>query len=151
MRLSLLSTGALLLFLFSAAVMASETNSSLDGARVSDILEIKQTMNLFAILVDRHQYSELSQVFTPDVVADLGTPSSNNLSGLSTITDFLTNTLGKITGQHAYSTQFVDITSSTTASVTTYFVGHFYGKGSQRGQIFQNFGTSVGQCSFDDQ
>ncbi|KAI9713452.1 MAG: hypothetical protein M1820_000834 [Bogoriella megaspora] len=119
--------------------MATLSNSSLDGSRTADIVGIKQTLNLFAVLTDRQQFSQYSQVFTENATADFGIGQGIQ-SGIPEITNLISSTLKGVRGQHSYSTQFIDITGLNTANSTTYFVGIFFGQGYLEGQIFQNFG-----------
>ena len=103
------------------------------------ILEIEQTIDLFAILIDGHQYSKLDSVFFSEATANFNLPGGEILNGLPAISGELSK-LANVTSQHGFTTRYVSLTGLTSANVTSYFLGLFFGRASQTGQIFTEYG-----------
>lgn len=103
------------------------------------VVQIQQTLNLFPLAVDSHNYTILDQVFATDATANFAT-SAGYLQGLTAIKDGLRVSLGNTTSQHAFTTQSIDVVGGRKASAVTYLTGTFFGKGSYEGQIFTTYG-----------
>ena len=146
MRLPAFSTGVVLFFAsFPTALTTptARTNAMPSNLqRVADEFDIKQTGNLFTVLIDSNRFSELGNVFTEDAHANFATNETMNLQGLTAISNFL-QVLSNVTSQHSYTTQYANLTSPTTGHFTGYFQGLFYGQGTLAGQVYQSFGTYV--------
>ena len=110
--------------------------------RASEIVEINQTINLFAVLVDTSRYDQLDRVFTADASVNFNLPGGSILHGLPEILKLLSG-LANVSGQHDITTQYVDLISPNTANATTYFIGNFFGVKAQAGQIFTEYGKLV--------
>ncbi|KAL9133718.1 MAG: hypothetical protein Q9175_005100 [Cornicularia normoerica] len=99
-----------------------------------DVVEIQQTLNLFAIAVDQHRLELLPQVFTADVIANFSIPGGTIQHGLDAVTQLLM-TLQAIPSLHYQSTNYLNFTTSQQAHATTYLTGTFFGSGDLQGQI----------------
>lgn len=126
-----------------AVTTASAASTPRNGAiSASAIVDIQQTLALFPILLDGGRLDELHQVFTRNVTADLGVPGFTNLTGLDMLIASLAH-FRNLSSQHAYTTQYVNLTGINSATATTYFNGFFFGKGNFSGQVFTNYGVYV--------
>ena len=104
-------------------------------------LEIEFTLNLFAYLVDTHNYTSLDMVFTPDAMADFATPIGA-INGRSMIEQYLQEKLGRTISQHALSTHIIRTldTNCRRATAVTYLQGTIFGQGNITGQYLTTFG-----------
>ena len=120
----------------SAPYSASNSQYLLDAAHM---LNIKQTMSMFPILVDSVRYNELDQVFTNDVVSYLDSTGqeTQGLQGLIT----LTSKLADVPSQHHLTTEHVILQSPTTANATNYLISKYFGSGTNNNQVFTVFGV----------
>ena len=123
-------------------VWAIPSRNPLSQDQTLDIVAIKQTINLFAVLADGHEYDQLNQVFTPNATADFGLPGGSILRGLPAITAELSE-LSNVTSQHEFTTQYVNFLASGTANATSYFIGVFFGSKANLGQTFTEYGRFV--------
>lgn len=126
------------------AVLALALTSTYSQNNDLNIIEIRQVINLFAILVDTYQYTQLERVFTTNATVNFNRGSI--LYGLPAIINAL-EPLASVTSHHDLTTQYIDVISSTRANATTYLIGNFFGKGDLSGQIFSEYGQSVGDAS----
>jgi hypothetical protein len=95
----------------------------------SDILAIKQTLNLYPLAIDGKNFTTgLPTVFTDDAVADYG-PPFGVLRGVHAIIDSLTVNLANWTTQHSLTTQVINILDGEKeAETVTYLVAVHFGK-----------------------
>lgn len=102
---------------------------------------IEYTINLFAYLVDTHNYTSLDSVFTSNAVADFAT-SAGYITGLPTIKQDLQKSLGSTISQHSLSTCIIKVleTDATKATAITYLQGTIFGQGNSTGQYMTTFG-----------
>ena len=112
------------------------------NAEATAITLIKQTINLFPVLVDSHVFNQFDQVFAPNATADLKSPDGAIFRGVSEISAALSG-LQNVSSQHGFTTQFVTVTSSSTANATAYLFANFFGQGDKEGQIFTEYGKCV--------
>ena len=119
------------------ATILPEMNLNVEQA--VDVVNIQQTLNLFAIAVDQHQLGLLPEVFTTDVTANFSIPGGAIQIGLDAVTQLLM-TLEAIPSLHYQSTNFLAFTGSQQAHATTYLTGLFFGTGDLQGQVYQNYG-----------
>ena len=128
---------SMLLFLLGPNTKALPINLSVDQATAISL--IKQTINLFPILVDSHIFSEFSNVFTANATADLKAPDGSIFHGVDEISTALSGLAG-VKSQHGFTSQYVNITSPSTANATTYLFANFFGQGEMKGQLFTEYG-----------
>ncbi len=104
-------------------------------------VEIEYTLNLFAYLVDTHNYTSLDMVFTSDAMANFATPIGA-IVGRPMIEQYLQEELGRIISQHALSTHIIRTleTDCGRATAITYLQGTFFGQGNATGQYMTTFG-----------
>ncbi|KAI9718491.1 MAG: hypothetical protein M1828_006674 [Chrysothrix sp. TS-e1954] len=115
---------------------ASNTQYLLDAAHM---VNIKQTMSMFPILVDSVRYSEMGSVFTDDVVGYLDSTGQAS-HGLEAVVA-LTSKLKDVPSQHHLTTEHVILQSPTTANATNYLISKYFGGGTGNNQIFTVFGV----------
>lgn len=109
--------------------LLSPTPSSLSTlARTAAIVDISNTIALFALLLDTHDYARLHLVFTPSAVADFNATGVPICRGLPAIQQRLAD-LADAPSQMALSTQYVNVSSPTAADATTYVVGTMFTPG----------------------
>lgn len=100
------------------------------------LLSIKNTISLYCLALDTHDFDLLHKVFSKDVKAEYAavSPQYPNIEGLDTFLERITSILnGKVT-QHALSTQILDFeatgTDSWDCNAITYFTANtFFGLG----------------------
>ena len=103
------------------------------------IESIKQTVNMFPLVVDGQLLNQFDKVFTPNATANLHPPSGQVFYGIPEIVQSIAG-LANVSSQHGFTTQHVEMLSSTTANATIYLFANFYGKGAQQGQIYTVYG-----------
>ena len=108
------------------------------STRTDDLVAIRQTINLFPILVDSYRYSEFSRVFTPDCVVDFG-ESTPVLHGVAAVQKFSQTFEGRPC-QHALTTQYIEFTSSSTADAETFVTANFFDEGDNVPPNFTEYG-----------
>lgn len=112
---------------------------TLNVEQAVDVVEIQQTLNLFAIAVNQHQLGLLPEVFTTDVTTNFDIPGGDIQTGLDAVTRLLM-TLEAIPSLHYQSTNFLKFTGSQQAHATTYLLESFFGTGALQGQVYQSYG-----------
>ncbi|KAK5997590.1 hypothetical protein PT974_02953 [Cladobotryum mycophilum] len=127
---SLLSVTALI----NAAVSLVQV-SAISGKEI-DIVNVKNIVNLYPRAVDRPDYSLFSVIFTCDVVVDYSASGVPITNGISAFVDSLSSsrTAKNYTTQHHLGSQYVNVTSTSTASATSYIIATFFGHGDLEGQ-----------------
>ena len=103
------------------------------------VIQIQQTLSLFPLAVDDHNYTILNQVFAANATANFAT-FAEYLQGLPAIKKGLRDSLANSTSQHALTTQSIDVFEDRKASAVTYITGTFFGQGPYAGQIFTTYG-----------
>ena len=63
------------------------TSAPLTLAQGTNIVEIHQITNLYAIALDQHQLGLLPLIFTPDVVVDFNVPGRPIINGISDLSE----------------------------------------------------------------
>lgn len=102
--------------LLPAALASSHMPSS---AVTTAIVSLQQTLALYPLAIDRKNFSALSAVFAPNVVANYSAPL-NLLYGLEAVEANLQASLAPVTTQHALSTfsvQTLDLEEGSAGSV----------------------------------
>ena len=112
-------------------------------SQTTSLVSIQQTLALFAVAVDTKNYALFSSVFTPNVTANFSTPGTENIQGISQLTEILSQNLTGLISQHSLSTLQVNFTSQTVATSVQYLVGTFFGQGNLTGQTLSNYGSYV--------
>lgn len=104
-------------------------------------IDIEYTLNLFANVVDTHDFSSLAMVFSSNAVANFST-SAGSLDGLPMIEQYLRKSLGNTVSQHALSTHVIRVLDRdcTSASAITYLQGSIFGQGNETGTSLTTFG-----------
>jgi len=100
---------------------------------------IKNTLALYPFAIDSKDFSALSEVFTPDAVANYSAPL-NVLTPLSTIESVLEASLAPVATQHSYGTQFVQLCGPCAARTVTYFRAAHFGVGAYEGEALYAYG-----------
>ena len=113
---------------------------SLSPTDAAAIVSISQTINLYGHLVDTGQSSQLDRVFAANASANFSLPGVNIVHGLPSIIEHV-NAVANVTGQHALTTNYVELLSGHTANASTELAATFFGKGAQLGQIYVVYGT----------
>ena len=128
-------------FLLANLTTASEglATGALSNTHPASIVEIQQTIDLFAIAVDQHRLNLIPSIFTENVTANLAAPGATDLRGIQALTQVL-STLNGISSLHEQSTHYVTFSSTGMAHATTYNVATFFGTGDLQGQIFTEYG-----------
>ncbi|KAL4886723.1 hypothetical protein BJY04DRAFT_213479 [Aspergillus karnatakaensis] len=99
--------------------------STLSPADLIATESIRQTLALYPLAIDGKNFAALSQIFTPDIIANYSAPLGI-LSPLSNIQEVLSTSLACVTTQHSFGTQVIDILNEDEAvSVTYYQAAHF--------------------------
>lgn len=117
-----------------AAIQPFSTSASHNAAtsalhRTSTIIDITQTVSLFAVLLDDHAYSELGRVFTVNATADFNATDVPVCHGLPAIIARLED-LKDAPSMMAISTQYVDVhTPPVTAQAISYVTGNMFTPG----------------------
>ncbi|KAL8792785.1 MAG: hypothetical protein Q9195_004598 [Heterodermia aff. obscurata] len=106
--------------------------------RTDDLVAIRQTINLFTVLADSYRYSELSRVFTSDCVVDFG-ESTPVLHGIAAVQKVCQTFEGR-PSQHALTTQYIELTSPTTADAESYVIANFFDEGDNVPPNFTEYG-----------
>ncbi|KOS39740.1 hypothetical protein ACN38_g9428 [Penicillium nordicum] len=96
--------------------------------RAVAIVDITQTMSLFAVLLDDHAYADLGRVFTLNATADFNTTGVLVCEGLPAIIERLEN-LRNAPSMMAISTQFVEVQLPVTARAVSYVTGNMFTPG----------------------
>ena len=104
------------------------------------IVDIQQTLTLFAYSVDTQDYSLLASVFTPDVTANFSEPGAEDVVGLPALQAALKHSLTGLKSQHTLDTLQVQFASDKKATATMYLVATFFGQGNFTGQAYINNG-----------
>lgn len=99
------------------------------------VLQIQQTLSLYAFLIDGKQFEKLDMVFHENVWANY-----SSLIGifhpLYVLKAGLQRSIAAVTTQHALATQMVDVAKNgTTAQSATYFTASHFGTGDFYGQV----------------
>ncbi|KAH8892195.1 hypothetical protein GQ53DRAFT_134630 [Thozetella sp. PMI_491] len=91
---------------------------------------IRRTLAVYPLAIDGRNFDMLNRIFAGDARANYSAPIGV-LNGIDEIKNTLSASLAAFAGtQHSYSTQLIDICSSTTAvSVTYYTAAHFFTPG----------------------
>ncbi|KAJ6133481.1 hypothetical protein N7471_008696 [Penicillium samsonianum] len=97
-------------------------------SRAVAIVDITQTMSLFALLLDDHAYTDLGRVFTVNATADFNATGIPVCEGLPAIIERLED-LRDASSMMAISTQFVEVQSSVAARATSYVTGNMFTPG----------------------
>ena len=116
--------------------------ASLYPHEATDLVEISQTLNLFGVLADTAQYSEMGRVFTTNPSLDFDLPGVRILHGLTAVQKG-NPIISNVTSQHSLMTCHVGFLGPRAANATASIVGTFVGPGPQAGQTFIVYGTSV--------
>ncbi|OQO09090.1 hypothetical protein B0A48_05981 [Cryoendolithus antarcticus] len=106
--------------------------ASSGGSTAEDYNAIQNTISTYSLAIDSKDFTRLSQVFTPDIVANYSAPL-NVIRGLSQVQAVLQQSLAPVTTQHALSTQVMDIHDDA-ANSTTYMTASHFGSGLYEGQ-----------------
>ena len=105
-----------------------------------DIILIRNTLNLFSILVDGHEYDRFGEVFAPNATADFDLSSHQIYHSVDEISQGL-SILKNITSQHGFTSQYVNVTTpGHAATAATYLFSNFYGQGDKKNETYQVFG-----------
>jgi len=144
---------------FSGASLSTLFSSSRQDAWAVDVLAIRNTLALYPLSIDSKNFSMLSAVFAPNVVADYSAPIGV-LNGLSAVQTTLEEELKPVMTQHSYGTQYIDkLASGWEARAVTYYTASQFGMGSKKGQVLYSYGqyqdylvkdTSSGQWFIQD-
>lgn len=132
------------LFAASLALLAFDCASALPlstrsaSEEATNVVQIQQVLNLFAIAVDQHRWDLLSQVFTPDIMANFNVPGSPVLRGLDAVIQLLKR-LEDVPSFHGQSTHWVDLSVPQRPHSVTYNTGVFFQPGPQ-GQVYTSYG-----------
>lgn len=112
--------------------LSSTPNSCSTGqdavSRAVAIVDITQTMSLFAVLLDDHAYSDLGRVFTLNATADFNATGIPVCEGLPAIIERLED-LRDAPSMMAISTQFVEVQSPLAARAVSYVTGNMFTPG----------------------
>ncbi|KAJ5140416.1 hypothetical protein N7448_003824 [Penicillium atrosanguineum] len=107
----------------------SSCSASQDAvSRAVAIVDITQTMSLFAVLLDNHAYADLGRVFTLNATADFNATGIPVCEGLPAIIERLED-LRDAPSMMAISTQFVEVQLPVAARATTYVTGNMFTPG----------------------
>ncbi|PGH13472.1 hypothetical protein AJ79_03602 [Helicocarpus griseus UAMH5409] len=108
---------------------------------VAAMLQIQQTMSLYAVLVDGKQFDKLDLVFHNDVWANYSA-LLGVLHPLSALKTGLQRSVSAVMTQHALTTQLVDVAKNgTSARSATYFTASHFGTEDFYGQTLWGWGT----------
>lgn len=104
------------------------------------ITAITQTLSLYGLALDLKKLDDLKNVYTEDVVANLG---RGPIKGLPALLDYYTKAQGKIPTHHVAGNVYVQNITRTTAKVTSDAVATLFGDGPKYP------GTDILVLSFD--
>ena len=102
--------------------------------RLEDLLsveQIRQTQAFYTSCIDGGDFDRLSEVFVPDVIADLAVPPMNNLTPLSALQSALQKAIDHTRRQHMISSQSIRIDGDTAFSVSYIYASHWAAESSQ--------------------
>ena len=108
-------------------------------------LEIRQKISLYALAIDQKNFGLLSDVFTPNAVANY--PNSV-VRGLPAIQTFLKAQLADIVTQHTISSTVVDFVNKRSPNSTSYLVAYYFGQGNLTGQTLSFYGRYLDQWEY---
>ena len=111
-------------------------------------LEIRQKISLYALAIDQKNFGLLSDVFTPNAVANY--PPNNIITGLPAIQAFLKSQLADIVTQHTISSTVVDFVDKRFPNSTSYLVAYYFGQGNLTGQTLSFYGRYLDRWEFKD-
>lgn len=95
-------------------------------AALLDIEDIRETISLYAYIIDGRTYDSLSEIFTPDVVANYSAPLGV-LNGVEAIKTTLSAALAQFAGtQHLLGSQNIRLCDKNRAVSATYFKAAHY-------------------------
>ena len=136
-----------LLGLLECVLASPQVEMPFSNEQATDVVEIQQVVNLFAIAVDQHRLELLPQIFTASIVADFGLPDGTILRGLDAVTQNL-RTIPSVPAVHSQSTDYVNFSNPRQPHATTYLTATFFGSGDLKGQVFTNYGRQVATVSY---
>ena len=94
-------------------------------------LQIRNRLSLYSISIDKDDFAQLDQVFTPDVTINYNVPGVGTLNGLPAVKQYLTKVLTGFNTQHTISTTLVDKgaggKNGPDAVSTAYLVAFYFG------------------------
>ncbi|MCJ1393889.1 hypothetical protein MMC18_006765 [Xylographa bjoerkii] len=142
MAFTLAASRSLLVLALLAAAVATSPILSLTAT--SATVALQQTLALYPLAIDGKNFSTLSAVFTPNVVANYSAPL-NILYGLDAVEAALQAALAPVSTQHALSTfsvQCLDLEEGTAGTIQ-YFTASQFGRGEYSGQYAYAYGRYV--------
>lgn len=108
-------------------------------------LEIRQKISLYALAIDQKNFGILSDVFTPNSVANY---PNGLVQGLPAIQTFLKAQLADIVTQHTISSTVVDFVNKRSPNSTSYLVAYYFGQGNLTGQTLNFYGRYLDQWEY---
>lgn len=96
--------------------------------QATDVVEIQQVVNLFAIAVEQHRNTLLPRIFTSDISFESNLPDRTILRGLLEVTQYVI-TGQKVPAVNMQSTNYVDLSNPRQPHATTYLTSTFFGSG----------------------
>ena len=108
-------------------------------------LEIRQKISLYALAIDQKNFGLLSDVFTPNAVANY---PNRVVQGLPAIQTFLKAQLADIVTQHTISSTVVDFVNKRSPNSTSYLVAYSFGQGNLTGQTLNFYGRYLDQWEY---
>ena len=107
------------LILLAVSVYTANVNSWPLFSLTDPSIEIKNVLSHYCIILDTKTYSDLSQIYTSDAVANFSTIGLGVLSGLPAIESAMNASLFGIPTQHAMTTSYISGVDSHSANATT--------------------------------
>jgi ketosteroid isomerase-like protein len=104
-----------------------------------DVEAIRNALAHYPLAIDGKNFAALSLVFAPKAVANYSAPLGV-LQPLSTIQSTLQSSLAKVTTQHSFGTQIIEVLTPASAVSVTYYTATHFGMGASEGQIVTAYG-----------
>ncbi|KAK4993999.1 hypothetical protein LTR66_005882 [Elasticomyces elasticus] len=108
-----------------------------------DFFAVQNVIAQYCFALDGKRFDALAQVFTADVDASYPFPGGR-LKGCEAVQEAIRGRLGRITTQHALTTQCINIDpGAKSAHARTYFTATHFGREERAGEVLTAYGTYV--------